>query len=614
MCGITGWIDWERDLRDERPVLERMTRCLLHRGPDDERLWLSPRAALGHRRLTVVDPEGGGQPMTRRVGGRIYTMTYNGELYNTQELRAELERLGHRLTTRSDTEALLLAYAQWGPGALERLNGIFALAIWTEPDEHLFLARDRLGVKPLFWAPRGRGLLFASELKALLVHPLIRPEVDEEGLCEVLFLGPSRTPGHGIYRNVHELRPGHFLQMDDRGLRQQRYWQLQSHTHEESLPATVEHVRDLLIDAVRRQLVSDVPVGTLLSGGIDSSAITAVAAGAFREWGREPLHTWSVDYQENEQYFRSSAFQPEADAPWARRVSAFTQTTHHEVLLGTPELEGSLQPATEARDLPGMADVDGSLLLFCRAIRRELTVVLSGECADEIFGGYPWFHQAEALQADSFPWIRMLPERSALLVPDLRQRLRPVDYVRERYRQSLAEVPRLPGEAAEEARRRELFYLNLAWFMATLLDRKDRMSMAAGLEARVPFCDHRLVEYVWNVPWAMKSCDHREKGLLRRALRGLLPDLVLERRKSPYPKTHHPAYAAAVRRRVLAILAEPGARLTEVMDAAAVRRLAEGEHPAAGLPWFGQLMSTPQMLAWLCQVEHWLRRYHVNLV
>lgn len=614
MCGITGWIDWDVDLRGQHPVLEAMTAPLALRGPDARGFWLSPHCAFGHRRLTVVDPDGGGQPMVRQKGDRTYVICYNGELYNTPDLRAELEGRGHSFESHSDTEVLLTSYIEWGPACTERLNGIFAFGIWDDAEQRLFMARDRLGVKPLFYTTRGSAFLFGSELKALLAHPEVEAAVDAEGLAEVFYLGPSRTPGHGIYRSIHELRPGRWLIHDRNGTRTQQYWQLESKPHEDDLDTTVEKVRWLIQDSIRRQLVADVPVATLLSGGLDSSAITAIAANGYQADGLGALHTWEIDYRENDRHFQSHAFQPDPDSPFAKLMSDHLGTIHHKVVIDTPQLVESLTAAVTARDLPGMADVDSSLYLFCKAVRKEATVVLSGECADEVFGGYPWFHQEEALKGETFPWVRMLPERARFLQPGLTGSLTPAEYVAQRYQDTIAEVPRLAGEDPLEARRREMSYLNLTWFMNTLLDRKDRMSMAASLEARVPFCDHRIVEYVWNIPWAMKAHEGREKGLLRLALKGILPEEVRDRKKSPFPKTHNPNYFKAVRDWVLQILADPNARLHEIVDAQKVREFAQQEQAATGLPWFGQLMGGAQYFAYLGQVETWLRRYKVRLV
>ncbi|MFS8543452.1 MAG: asparagine synthase (glutamine-hydrolyzing), partial [Limnochordales bacterium] len=510
---------------------------------------------------------------------------------------------------------------------LDGLTGILAFAIWDGASRTLFLARDRLGVKPLFYADRGDCFVFGSEPKALLAHPRVSPAVDAEGLAEVFALGPARTPGHAVYRDMREVKPGHCVTVTARNVSHRRYWRLESRPHEDDLETTVERVRELLADAVRRQLVSDVPLCTLLSGGIDSSAITALAARTWAQEGRGPLHTYSVDYAGNAEHFAPSPFQPETDARYIRLMSQHCGTIHHQVLLDAADLAKALPDAVRARDLPGMADIDSSLYLFCREIKRNHTVVLSGECADEIFGGYPWFRRDDLVAADTFPWSRATHLRALWLAPWLRERICPEEYAAQRYRESLAEVPHLPGETGRESRLREIAYLNLTWFMVTLLNRQDRMSMAHGLEVRVPFADHRLVEYMWNVPWEMKACDGREKGLLRRALAGILPGAVLHRRKNPYPKSHQPAYAETVRRWVLRILDDPHSPLVPLIDAETVRRMAgNGEagsgpaghrmpgNPAFNEPWFGQLMAGPQFFAYLIEIDTWLREYRVEII
>ncbi len=613
MCGITGWIDWERDLSRERSTIETMTKTLGKRGPDAEGFWLAPRVAFGHRRLCVVDPSGGQQPMTRERGGYTYTMIYNGELYNTEDLRRELLERGWQFQGHSDTEVLLTAYIEWGSDCVPKLNGIFAFAIWNEREQTLFLARDRMGVKPLFYAQRGSSFIFGSELKALLAHPDVRPVLRREGLAEIFVMGPARTPGHGVFHDVWELRPGYHMTVTRAGVRQERYWQLESKPHVDDVETTAATVRQLVVDSIQRQLVADVPVATLLSGGLDSSAITAIAAAYFKSEGRGTLDTYSIDYVDNHKHFQANAFQPNEDAPYVQLVSRFLGTRHHDIVFDTPELVQALRTATYARDLPGMADVDASLYLFCREIKKETTVVLSGECADEVFGGYPWFHRQDALYGNTFPWARATEERANWLSPELKEWVRPEEYVAQRYQETLDEVPRLPGEDPLEERRREMFYLNITWFMNTLLDRKDRMSMYASLEARVPFCDHRLVEYVWNIPWAIKTYGNREKGILRKALEGILPDEVLYRKKSPYPKTHNPAYAEATRGWLLQVLDDPSSPLLQLIDVATIRKIAESDAKASGIPFFGQLMSNPQLFAYLAQMDLWLREYHVTI-
>ncbi|MGE4283490.1 MAG: asparagine synthase (glutamine-hydrolyzing), partial [Clostridia bacterium] len=611
MCGIAGWINWQGNLKEQQPILEAMGETLKYRGPDASGIWVSTNAGIVHRRLIVVDPQNGKQPMVRRWGEETYVITYNGELYNTPEIRDALISKGYTFGGYSDTEVLLLSYIEWGEECVDYLNGIYAFGVWTEGDQSLFMARDRMGVKPLFYTQRGASLIFASELKTLLVHPEVRPEIDAEGLAEIFLLGPSRTPGHGVFKNIRELRPGEYMIYNRKGLRIQKYWSLESHPHEDSLDMTINEVRELLLDAIRRQLVSDVPLCTFLSGGLDSSAITAVASEIYKKSGMAPLHSYSIDYADNDKYFKPSVFQPNSDAPWIERVSEFLGTTHHNIVIDTPQLVEALKRAVAARDLPGMADVDSSLYLFCREVKKDATVAVSGECADEIFGGYPWFYREELLNSDTFPWMRSTNERLSILAPGILGSINGAEYVKQRYQDTLSEVPRLPGEKAQEHRRREMMYLNMNWFMATLLDRKDRMSMATGLEVRVPFCDHRIVEYVWNVPWEMKFYKQREKGLVRQALTGLLPDDVLWRKKSPYPKTHNPNYLKAVKSWLQQILNNPSSPLLQLINRQRVQEIIDSDGAAFGVPWFGQLMTGPQLMAYLAQVDTWMREYNV---
>ncbi|KRF18602.1 asparagine synthase (glutamine-hydrolyzing) [Paenibacillus sp. Soil787] len=613
MCGITGWIDWRKDLTGYPSILENMTETLHLRGPDASGTWISQHCALGHRRLSVMDPENGAQPMIRKQGDYTYTIVYNGELYNAPELKKELELRGHHFRTTCDTEVLLVAFIEWGRACVDRLNGIFAFAAWNDQEQSLYLVRDRLGVKPLFYSHQNSVLLFGSEPKAILAHPDFQAEVGAEGLAEIFAVGPARTPGHGIYRNMSELKPGQCAVFDRNGLSIRTYWKLESHQHSDDIAATALQVGQLLSDTSQRQLVSDVPICTLLSGGLDSSALTALASAHYKESKQGALHTFSVDYKDNDKHFKANIFQPNSDAPWIKRMTEHLGTEHHYIEFDTPELVESLKTAVFARDTPGMADVDGSLYLFCREIKKEATVAISGEAADEIFGGYPWFHNEEALAAGTFPWSLKLNNRVDLLAPDLVDWIKPVEYVSNRYQQALSEVPRLAGETQQQNRMREMSYLNITRFMPTLLDRKDRMSMAVGLEVRVPFCDHRLVEYVWNIPWEIKTSGDREKGILRKALKGVLPEDVLTRKKSPYPKTHNPNYLAAVRKWVLEILDDPSSPLLPFIDVKKIRALASSETNDFDLPWFGQLMTGPQLFAYLAQVDTWLRSYKISI-
>ncbi|CAM4518755.1 MAG: asparagine synthase (glutamine-hydrolyzing) [Paenibacillus macerans] len=612
MCGITGFIEWNRDLTKESDLVQTMTSCLEKRGPDAQGTWISGPCAFGHRRLSVMDPENGAQPMIIHEEDAVFTIVYNGEIYNAPELKAELQRRGRKFQTTCDTEVLLQSYIEWGPDCVYRLNGIFAFAVWDSVRQHVFFARDRLGVKPLFYSEVDGTLIFGSEPKAILQHPKVRPVVGAEGLAEIFVIGPARTPGHGVYKDLKELRPGHVMIYNRSGLRKYAYWKLEAEPHTDDVETTAAAIRRLLQDTLERQLISDVPVCTLLSGGLDSSALTALAVDYYKRTGQGRVHTYSIDYVDNDKHFKAHSYQPGADGPWIKRMVEELGTEHHAITFDTPELVAALPDSTVARDMPGMTDIDASLLLFCREIKKGATVAISGEAADEVFGGYPWFHREELLNSGTFPWSVATGLRADLLAPEIREWIKPEQYIADRYSEAVAEAPKLEGESGERARMRIMSYLNITRFMPTLLDRKDRMSMAAGLEVRVPYCDHRLVQYVWNIPWEIKTTGGREKGILRKALEGILPEDVLYRKKSPYPKTHNPNYLTAVRSEMLSILDDPSSPILPLIDSGKIRSIAASEESSSNLPWFGQLMSGPQLFAYLSQVNHWLKTYGIE--
>jgi len=609
MCGIGGFVDYERDARRGGPILHGMKRTLTPRGPDAEGTYFDEDAALVHRRLIVIDPEGGKQPM--HSPDRNTIIIYNGELYNTPDLRTELMSRGHEFVGHSDTEVLLHAYLEWKTDAFSRLNGIFAFAIWEKRERRLTLCRDRLGVKPLFFAPIRNGLTFGSTIDTVLCHPEIEPALDEDGLRTLLLLGPARPPESGVFRQIKSLLPGHFAVLTPEAFTDHTYWKLEAHEHEDGLPTTIERTHTLICDAARRQLVSDVPLACFLSGGLDSSILSMLAAKDYAARG-ETLHTWSVDYRDNDKYFTKSIFQPNSDDSYIDQMVDFLGTHHHRVVLEPEALCAALLPATDARALPGMADVDSSLLLFCAAVKRGgTTVCLSGECADELFGGYPWYHREEILFEDTFPWSRSVGLRLGLLTPDAVRNGE--EFVRQHYRDTCDRAPKLSSDDKKAARMREMFVLNLDWFMATLLDRKDRMSMYSGLEVRVPFCDHRIVEYAYNMPWDFKSLEGREKGIVRRAFADELPKEIVYRKKSPYPKTFHPVYTRLCADYVCRIFEDNTSVAASLFDRNAVQKLMQRPESLAE-PWFGQLMRTPQIFAYIIQLDRWFRHYHVKIV
>ena len=592
MCGIAGMVGLTADQKTQQKILATMHR----RGPDGSGVYQDRDCTLLHSRLAIIDPAGGAQPMT--VGP--FTIVYNGELYNTAELRRDLQKLGHFFRTHSDTEVVLRAFMEWKGDCVRRFNGIFAFAVWD--GQRLFLARDRIGVKPLFYKLHEGGLVFGSEIKNLLAYPTVRAELDEEGAAELLLLGPGRTPGCGVFRGIREVEPGWCGWYADGKLDLHCYWRLTDREHTDNFVDTADKVRWLVTDAVKRQMVSDVPIGTFLSGGLDSSLITAICAGEL-----ENLPTFSVDYENNDRYFTPNKFQPNSDGHYIRLMQETLKTDHHWTVLTADDLVDALEAATIARDLPGMADVDFSLLAFCREIRDHVKVALSGECADEIFGGYPWYRDPEVRVADGFPWAQNIAQRTRLLSPNVR--IDGAVYVHDRYRDTCRESDILPGNSPQERRMKEMVNLNFRWFMQTLLDRKDRMSMYSGLEVRVPFCDWRIAEYLYAVPWEFKDHQGKEKGLLRTAMAGLLPDEVLWRKKSPYPKTWDPRYMELVSTRLKLLLEDKTAPVFYLIR----RKEAEKLLTEAGAwPWYGQLMREPQTVSFLLQLDFWLREYGVQ--
>jgi asparagine synthase (glutamine-hydrolysing) len=606
MCGITGWIDFGADLTVERATVEAMTATMSCRGPDAGGVWISSRALIGHRRLAVVDLPGGIQPMSEASA----VLSFSGEIYNFRELRQELEGFGHQFRTKSDTEVLLRAWLQWGAGCLPRLNGMFAFAIWDSAREELFLTRDRLGIKPLYYARTPGGVLFGSEPKAILAHPGFRAELDAEGLAELLAPAGTRTPGHGIYRGLREVRPGHLVRVSRAGLISRPYWELAARPHADDEASTVAHVRELLDDIVDRQLVADVPVCTLLSGGVDSSALTALAARSLRRDGRGKLSTFSVDFPSGPDGFQPDVFRPSHDEPFAQLVAEYCGTQHTTIMANAAELTSAAHVPRRAMDLPAMGDMYTSMYLLFRDLREHSTVALSGESADEVFGGYTWYHDPAVLALPTFPWAT--GSWAPVLRPEVDKEVRLNERAAQRYADAQAEVPRLAGEDPAERRIREVLYHGLTRWLPLLLDRKDRLSMAVGLEVRVPFCDHRLVEYVWNVPWSLKQIDGIEKGLLRRATADVLPPEVVTRRKSIYPASADPEYGRAVEAELADLLRQPDAPLFEIMDHARLADAVAANPTLSGLigiqpgPWVAS--------AYLLSVNAWLSEYKIALV
>lgn len=616
MCGIAGFCNtqayYTKEQQKWQQVMEQMKQALQHRGPDDEGDILYPQVGLAHTRLSIIDLSLGHQPITKQKFGNAYTIIYNGELYNTSELRDNLIRMGYLFKTHSDTEVILTGYMAFGPDFVKELNGIFSYAIWDDNKKSLYLFRDRLGIKPLFYTVEGDTLIFSSEIKALFKYPGVKPRIDSRGLSEVFGLGPAKSYGLGVFQNISEVLPGNYIHFGVNGIHEEQYWNLVSKPHMDSYEKTVEKTSFLIYDAVKRQMVSDIPICTFLSGGLDSSLITAICAKELKKTGKQ-MESFSFDFVDNAKNFKSNSFQPSQDRPYVDIMVKEVGSKHTYLECDYVDLADNLYNAVDARDLPNMSDVESSLLYFCKKVASTNRVALTGECADEIFGGYPWFHEPDIMSVNTFPWSKNMETRKLLLSEDLLSSIDLDGYVRAAYEKSVAETPRLDGESKSEARRREISYLNLKWFMITLLDRMDRTSMYSGLEARVPFADHRIVEYIWNVPWEMKCPNGVVKGLLRDASKGLLPDEIRNRRKSPYPKTYHPAYEKLLGNRLLEILSDVNAPIRPLINEKKIKIFLESPLDY-GKPWYGQLMAGPQLIAYLLQINYWLDKYKIELV
>lgn len=577
MSAIAGWVDFERDLTRERSTVLGMVASMAARGPDGEGLWSSPRAVLGHRYSDAAGTGVPELPWTLGAGGQpILTVCTSGVLYDRDELRRELG-VEH---PAGDAELAGRAYLRWGREFPEHLQGAFGVAVWDVRREELLLVRDRLGNQPLYFYPTPTGVLFGSERKAVLAHPGVSPVVDADGLRELFTYAGS--PGHGVLAGFELVRPGHLVRIGREGVSHTRYWALTAEPHTDDRDATVARVRELLTGAVERTLGTGAPPGVLLSGGIDSSAVTALAAAAIARRGAGPLRTFTVSFGAAED-FRGDEVWGTPDAPFVAQVVEHLGTEHTNLQLATADIiDPAVRAATlRAKDVPSpLGNMNTSLLLLCRAVREHVGSVLLGEIADAVFGGFAWVHNPQILSAQTFPWVAMGQFGGGvhglggdLLAPDLLAKLDLNGYCHDQYHTTLAQVPRIDGETGQQARLREITYFHLTRWLETLLSHDEGLGSAVGLQTRMPYCDPRLVQYVYNVPWAMKAEHGRAKSLLRDAVTDLLPDAVVHREKSPYPVTQDPAYGRALTDGLARLLADPASPAAPLVDRAATQAL-----------------------------------------
>lgn len=611
MCGFAGFLNFKADFLynegEYKHILDNMCKALYHRGPDENGKVLTKEYGLAHTRLSIIDIENGQQPMTAKFDNNTYRIVYNGEIYNTKEIREELIDRGWLFETTSDTEVILVGFIEFGIEIVNMLNGIFAFFVVDEKNKLAYLVRDQVGVKPLYYAEYEGTIIFSSEIKGIFEFPEIVPEIDINSLNEVLSLGPAKTYGTGVFKGIKEVKPGFYLEMDYNDVFEHCYWKLEAKEHTDSYEKTVEKTRYLVSDSIKRQMVSDVPIATFLSGGIDSSIVSSVCAGELGKSGKK-LGTFSFEFVDNEKYYKANSFQPSLDRPYVDIMIDVIKSEHRYLVCDNDRLFDNLFESVDVRDLPTMADVDSSMLYFCGLVKPYYKVVLTGECADEIFGGYPWFHKKECFEADTFPWSMDVAARKAVLKDDLLTELNMENYIKQAYKRTIDETPSLVSENKTEKRRREISYLNIKWFMQTLLDRMDRTSMYSGLEARVPFADIRIMQYLYNVPWEMKSRNGVEKSLLREAMKDYLPNEILNRKKSPYPKTYDPAYENKLAKALIEVIEDSSSPINKLVDKKKIYAFIN-EKKDYGKPWYGQLMAGPQMLAYLLQINYWMEKY-----
>jgi asparagine synthase (glutamine-hydrolysing)/putative beta-lactam synthetase len=616
MSGFVGWIDFERDISAEEATLRGMAQTMRHRGPDGEGVWLSTNAGFGHCRLATSDGDRDLQPFVLETDQGSLALCYSGHIDNIAELRSEVLGAAAHLRSSSVAEVLLQGFLLFGAELVQRLRGMFAFAVWDGRRRALTLARDRLGVKPLYYFEYPGGVAFASEPKGVLAHPRFVAAMNLSALP--ILLQPRLTlSGETPLRGLSEVPRAHVVRFAREGSRSHCYWRLVSAPHEHSFEKTALHVRELLTEIVGQQLLTDVSLGAMLSGGVDSTSIAALAAKRLRETGGDRvLDTFCIQFASDAAHFVPTELRPEVDAPYAAEAAELMGSRHRTLTAATEELFDAIPATREARDLPGWGQFDASIYLLFKQMRRHAKVALTGEAADEFFGGYPYFFKPELMARAHFPWLGDGLRLSEYLAPDIKARIDPSGDERARYAQLLAEVPRLPGEELGEARMREVLYLGMAGPLAVILDRKDRMSSALGLEVRVPFCDHRLVEYVWNVPWSMKARGG-VKGLLKVAMADLLPRGTLSRQKSAYPQIQNPQYDQALVQEAKRIVSDKSAPSASLFDTARLTGLIV---ELAGMKAGGQEAkafpggSNPaHLLIHLVELDTWLRRHNVSI-
>lgn len=612
MCGFCGYM--QNDDITEKDTILAMKESIIQRGNSDNNIYINNNVALGHVRLSIIDIKNGTQPMKKTINNNSYTIVYNGELYNTNLLRNILITRGYDFTTECDTEVLLLLYVEFKEKMLRFINGIFAFAIYDENENSIFVAKDRLGIKPLFYTVSNDKFIFSSEIKGILASKFISPTMGKEELLELFSLGPAHSPGKTYFKNIFELKAGHYALYKNNTLTINKYWDLEEKKMFDDDSEIIDNVKFLVSDSTKKQLVSDVGMSSMLSGGLDSSIVTKIASDNIKE-----LNTYSINYENNDKDFVANSYQLTKDSDFVKIMVKYLDTNHKTIIVDDNSLFNSLYESVIARDMPGMADIDSSMYVFCKEIaKNDEKVILSGECSDEIFGGYPWFYKEHLKKAKGFPWALSENLRQNLLKENLLNKDDILNYILSSKNHTLKDIRHISLDSFENEFK-EINYLTIKYFMNTLIERTDRMSMRNSLEVRVPYADHRIFEYVYNVDAKLKlglrnSNEVVEKYILKQAFKNDIPTDITNRKKSPFPKTYSKTYLLLLEEKLNNILNDPSSRLNEIINIDYVKNLIETHGNELKENLFGQLMTYPQTLAFLIQIDYWLTTYNVKII
>jgi len=609
MCGFCGYVEKQKITNDKQ--IFKMVSALTDSGQNTINVVIKNNVALGHSKSDTKEVYRYSQPITRTINGNCYTIVYNGKVFNYDEIKLQLMDKGYDFFTTGDAELVLLAYIEYKEKCLKLLNGNYAFAILD--NETLILARDRLGVKPLFYYNQD-SFIFASEIKSILKHDSVKANIGKDEICEIFGLGPAHTPGKTFFKDIFEILPGHYAIVQNGNISTHKYWDLETKDINDTIEESITKIKGLVTDSLNRQIISNVPVCSMLSGGLDSSVLAYLASKKITE-----LTTFSIDFEGNKENFVESDYQPTRDSDYVKKMQEHINSNHTDLYFSTEEILETLKDAMIARDMPGMADVDSSMLIFCKKIRETgYTVAISGECSDEIFGGYPWYYKEKLINSLNFPWSRAIMTRKSIVNNNIVSGEYLLNYIDNAFKKSSSNVV-FNSLNEQENTFRKTCYNTIKWFMNTLIERTDRMSMLSGLEVRVPFADYRIFEYVYNLSAKYKlglvngNEQPIEKYLLRKAFEKDLPNDVVYRKKSQFPKTYDPKYTELLENQIKNIINKSTSPILEIINVKFLYEILETKGKNLSENWFGQLMTYPQTLAYLIQVNMWLKEYNIDI-